>query len=555
MEKGYSFFKKAGLAAFAIMAFTFSGTAAQLEVTTTEPGTLASLISENDKWNTTELKVSGPINAIDIRTLREMAGSDYYGEPTEGKLQKLDMTDVEIIGYDESTPSVDQSYFCDTMQGFVYLIAEDNKFYGFFFTECDALKELTLPVRAFYEGNREWPEMLEKISVPEENPYLTVLDNILYSKDLKTLYYCPSGSPQTTIRTPDATEIIYKYAFYSNQYVQSVEMPNVKEIKSPAFTYCAALKQLSFGNQLTTLEEMSIFGNFQLSSVTVAADNPHFKNTGNFLTDTSGKNLYIFAADNTVETCDVPDGVETVCTGAIFSNYIHTVNFPNSVTTLQRYAISNCLKLETINMGSGITNLEQFYTFNLTALQEYNMDSANPNYSSYGGALYSKDGLTLVVIPEGRTEFSVKEGTERLGTYSLGVYSNSIEKLTLPASLKTLTSLTLSCNNLKEIYCKATVPPTSNDYLPFYPFMSENIDLFVPTGCANAYKTAPCWKDFKSVNEFDFSGIESVTAGEKPYEVARYGIDGKLLPAETPGLNLIKMLDGTVQKVWVPDNR
>ena len=49
MEKGYSFFKKAGLAAFAIMAFTFSGTAAQLEVTTTEPGTLASLISENDK--------------------------------------------------------------------------------------------------------------------------------------------------------------------------------------------------------------------------------------------------------------------------------------------------------------------------------------------------------------------------------------------------------------------------------------------------------------------------------------------------------------------------
>ena len=510
MEKGYSFFKKAGLAAFAIMAFTFSGTAAQLEVTTTEPGTLASLISENDKWNTTELKVSGPINAIDIRTLREMAGSDYYGEPTEGKLQKLDMTDVEIIGYDESTPSVDQSYFCDTMQGFVYLIAEDNK---------------------------------------------TVLDNILYSKDLKTLYYCPSGSPQTTIRTPDATEIIYKYAFYSNQHVQSVEMPNVKEIKSPAFTYCAALQQLSFGNQLTTLEEMSIFGNFQLSSVTVAADNPHFKNTGNFLTDTSGKNLYIFAADNTVETCDVPDGVETVCTGAIFSNYIHTVNFPNSVTTLQRYAISNCLKLETINMGSGITNLEQFYTFNLTALQEYNMDSANPNYSSYGGALYSKDGLTLVVIPEGRTEFSVKEGAERLGTYSLGVYSNSIEKLTLPASLKTLTSLTLSCNNLKEIYCKATVPPTSNDYLPFYPFMSNNIDLFVPTGCANAYKTASCWKDFKSVNEFDFSGIESVTAGEKPYEVARYGIDGKQLPAEAPGLNLIKMSDGTVQKVWVSDNR
>lgn len=555
MEKGYSFFKKAGLSAFAIMAFTFSGTAAQLEVTTTEPGTLASLISENDKWNTTELKVSGPINAIDIRTLREMAGSDYYGEPTEGKLQKLDMTDVEIIGYDESTPSVDQSYFCDMNQAFVYLIAEDNQFYGFFFTECDALKELTLPTRAFYKGSREWPEMLEKISVPDENPNLTVLSNILYSKDLKTLFYCPAGNPQTIIRTPDATEIIDSYAFNNNQQIQSVDMPNVQEIRSSAFYFCRALKKLTFGNRLTTFYDNAIWGNLQLSSVTVPTDNPNFKNIGNALTDISGKILHIFAADNTVETCDVPDGVETICPGAISSNYIHTINFPNSVTTLRQYALFNCLKLETVNMGSGITNLEQFYAYNLPSLQEYNMDSANPNYSSHEGALYSKDGLTLVVIPEGRTEFSVKEGTEQLGTYSLGVINNTIEKLTLPASLKILTSMTLMCNNLKEIYCKATVPPTSNDYLPFYPFMSENIDLFVPTGCANAYKTAPCWEDFKSINEFDFSGIESVTAGEKPYEVARYGIDGKLLPAETPGLNLIKMSDGTVQKVWVPDNR
>lgn len=555
MEKGYSFFKKAGLAAFAIMAFTFSGMAAQLEVTTIEPGTLASLISENDKWNTTELKVSGPINAIDIRTLREMAGSDYYGEPTEGKLQKLDMTDVELIGYDESTPTADQSYFCNMSQGVVYLIAEDNKFQGNFFANCNSLRELSLPINAFLGIKQDWPKMLEKISVPDENPNLTVLDNILYSKDLKTLFYCPAGSTLTDLRTPNATEIIDSNAFYYNQYLQSIEMPNVKEVKSTAFYYCTALQQLSFGNQLTTLDEMAIFGNFQLNSVTVAADNPNYKNTGNFLTDISGKKLYIFAADNTVETCDVPDGVETVCPGAIYSHDIHTVNFPNSVTTLRQYALFNCLKLETVNMGSGITNLEQFYAYNLPSLQEYNMDSANPNYSSHGGALYSKDGLTLVVIPEGRTEFSVKEGTEQLGTYSLGVINNAIEKLTLPASLKTLTSMTLMCNNLKEIYCKATVPPTSNDYLPFYPNMAANIDLFVPTGCANVYKANACWKDFKSINEFDFSGIESVTASEKPYEVARYGIDGKLLPAETPGLNLIKMSDGTVQKVWVPDNR
>lgn len=555
MEKGYSFFKKAGLAAIALIASTVSGMAAPLEVTTTAPGTLASLISENDKWNTTELKVSGPLNGGDIRTLREMAGADFYGEPTEGKLEKLDMAGVDIIGYDKSLSSEGQAYFTDRSLAYMYFIGENDKFQGNFFTHCNALKELTIPDNAFLGSNQNWPEGLEKISVSDANPNLTALDNTLYSKDFKTLFYCPAKNPLTTLRTPDATEIIDSNAFYYNQYLQSAEMPNVKEIKSSAFSYCTSLQQLSFGNQLTTLDENAIMGNYQLNSVTVAANNPNFKNIGNALTDISGKKLYIFPMDNTVETCDVPDGVETVCPGAFYSNYVRNISFPNSVTTLRQYALFNCLKLETVNMGSGITNLEQFYSYNLPSLQEYNVDSENPIFASHDGAIYSKDGLTLVVIPEGRTEFSVKEGTERLSAYCLGAVNNTLEKLFLPASLKTLTSMTMMCNNLKEIYCKATVPPTSDEYMPFYLFMMANIDLFVPTGCANAYKGNPYWKDFKSINEFDFSGIDSVTANEKPYEVARYGIDGKLLPAETPGLNLIKMSDGSVRKVWIPDNR
>lgn len=555
MEKGYSFLKKAGLAAIALIASTFSGIAAPLEVTTTAPGTLASLISENEKWNTTELKVSGPLNGGDIRTLREMAGADFYGEPTEGKLEKLDMAGVDIIGYDESLSYEGQAYFTDRNMAYMYFIGENNQFQGNFFIYCNALKELTIPDNAFLGINQSWPEELEKISVSDANPYLTVIDNILYSKDGTILHYCPTQNALTFIRTPDATEVIDSYAFYTNQHLESVEMPNVKEVKSSAFSYCNALQALSFGNQLATLADDAITGNYQLNSVTVAADNPNFKNIGNALTDISGKKLYIFPMDNTVETCDVPDGVETVCPGAFYSTYVRTISFPNSVTTLRQFALFNCLKLETVNMGSGITNLEQAFSYNLPSLQEYDIDSENSAFASHDGAIYSKDGLTLVVIPEGRTEFSVKEGTEQLSMYSMGAINNTIEKLTLPASLKTLTVMTLMCDNLKEIYCKATVPPTSDGYMPFYLYMMAHIDLFVPTGCANAYKGNPYWKDFKSINEFDFSGIDSVTANEKPYEVARYGIDGKLLPAETPGLNLIKMSDGSVRKVWIPDNR
>ena len=551
----YSFSKKAGLAAFAMVATIVSGMATQLDVTTTAPGTLATLISEDDKWNITELKVSGPLNGFDIRTLRDMAGADLYGAPTEGKLEKLDMAGVNIIGYDESLSASDQTYYIDNSQGIMHLIGENDKFLGIFFAGCNVLKELTIPDNAFLGVNQGWPEGLEKISVSNNNPNLTVVDNILYSKDLKTLFYCPAKSPQTSIRTPEATEIVESYAFYQNLHLQSVEMSNIKEIKSFAFSYCNALQTLSFGNYLATWGDMAIMGNYQLSSVTVAADNPNFKNIGNSLTDISGRTLYIFAADNTVEACDVPEGVETICSGAIYSNHIRTATFPNSVTTLRQYAIFNSLYLETIHMGSGLTNLEPMFSYNLPSLQEYDVDSENPVFASYNGAIYSKDGLTLTIIPEGKTEFNVKEGTEQLGIYCLGAINNIIETLTLPASLKTLVGMTLSCNSLKEIYCKATVPPTSNGYLPFYSFMAANIDLFVPTGCADAYKNSLEWRDFRSISEFDSSDIDGVTASEKPYEVARYSIDGKRLPAETPGLNLIKMSDGSVQKVWVPGNR
>ena len=423
----YSFLKKAGLAAFAMVATIVSGMATQLDVTTTAPGTLATLISEDDKWNITELKVSGPLNGFDIRTLRDMAGADLYGAPTEGKLEKLDMAVSTSSVTMNLSQRVIKHIISITAKASCTLSEKTTNFWESFFAGCNVLKELTIPDNAFLGVNQGWPEGLEKISVSNNNPNLTVVDNILYSKDLKTLFYCPAKSPQTSICTPEATEIVDSYAFYQNLHLQSVEMPNIKEIKSFAFSYCNALQTLSFGNYLATWGDMAIMGNYQLSSVTVAADNPNFKNMGNSLTDISGRTLYIFAADNTVEACGVPEGVETICSGAIYSNHIRTATFPNSVTTLRQYAIFNSLYLETIHMGSGLTNLEPMFSYNLPSLQEYDVDSENPVFASYNGAIYSKDGLTLTIIPEGKTEFNVKEGTEQLGIYCLGAINDIIE--------------------------------------------------------------------------------------------------------------------------------
>ena len=69
------------------------------------PGTLSSLITQSgvDKWNITDLTLSGNLNGADIRCIREMAGGfDFWVEnwnllPTKGHLASLDISDCHII--------------------------------------------------------------------------------------------------------------------------------------------------------------------------------------------------------------------------------------------------------------------------------------------------------------------------------------------------------------------------------------------------------------------------------------------------------------------------
>ena len=77
----------------AIMAFAMLCTTAnaqQKSVTLTEAGTLSKQIAATEKFNITDLTISGPINTADILFIRQMAGANNGdNEPINtGKFQK-----------------------------------------------------------------------------------------------------------------------------------------------------------------------------------------------------------------------------------------------------------------------------------------------------------------------------------------------------------------------------------------------------------------------------------------------------------------------------------
>ena len=74
------------------------------------------------------------------------------------------------------------------------------------------------------------------IEVSPESPYYTVVDGVVFTKDVKTLVYYPEGLENTSYTIRDGVETIGAGAFYGNMKLTEVIMPNtVTLIQQKAF--------------------------------------------------------------------------------------------------------------------------------------------------------------------------------------------------------------------------------------------------------------------------------------------------------------------------------
>ena len=69
----------------------------QITLKLDEAGTLPNRIAVSRKNLITNLKIVGEINGTDLKFIREMAGRDFKGEKTDGKLSILDLSEAKIV--------------------------------------------------------------------------------------------------------------------------------------------------------------------------------------------------------------------------------------------------------------------------------------------------------------------------------------------------------------------------------------------------------------------------------------------------------------------------
>ena len=106
-----------------------------------EAGRLKDIIPEEEKYNITTLILYGEINGDDVAFIRDMAGIDCDRNATDGKLEVLDLTNVQV----EFGGSYNTCYFLDRSMSVTAGATNQDRFGEAPFSVCSKLKEVHLP--------------------------------------------------------------------------------------------------------------------------------------------------------------------------------------------------------------------------------------------------------------------------------------------------------------------------------------------------------------------------------------------------------------------------
>ena len=283
----------------------------QITIELEKAGTLPDRIGSSRKDKITNLKIIGEINGTDLSMIREMAGSNFYGNSTDGKLSVLDLSEAKIVeggdgyyndyGYDYYTSNdVISSYAFSYCSGLTSLnlpagITEigDGAFRG-----CSGLTSLNLPAGITEIGEDAFmgcrgltslnlPAGITKIGeeafwgcsglkevrfcindnldtyLTKGHPYINVDCGIKYYINDKEI---------TSFEIPSNVTTLGHYVFQGCSGLTSLNLPaDITEIGDGAFRGCSRLTSLTLPASITKIGEEAFWGCSGLTSLTLPA--------------------------------------------------------------------------------------------------------------------------------------------------------------------------------------------------------------------------------------------------------------------------------------------
>ena len=232
-------------------------TTKQITIKLEKAGTLPDRIVSSKRYKITNLKIIGEINGTDLDMIREMAGRDYRGNSTDGKLSVLDLSEAKIVkGGDYYYQNKDYN---DNNN---YYYTSNDVIGSYAFYDCSGLTSLTLPAGitsigswAFYDCSG-----LTSLTIPAGITEIHPLA-FQYCSGLKEVRICINDNLDTYLtKGHPYIPVGYKYIdcdikyYINDKEITSIEIPsNVTTLGDYVFQGRRGLTSLNLPAGITSL--------------------------------------------------------------------------------------------------------------------------------------------------------------------------------------------------------------------------------------------------------------------------------------------------------------
>ncbi len=243
----------------------------------------------------------------------------------------------------------------------------------------------------------------------------------------------------------------------------------VEVIEEGAFRQCSSLQSVNIPNSVTTIREGA------------------------------------FESCEALQSIDIPDSVTTIARGAFMDcSSLQSIDIPASVVDIGWYEFAHCTKLQSINVAEGnqhYTSIDGvLYNKMLTTLirvpqgAEFEEFSIPDSVTTIEGMAFSDcSTLQSVYIPEGVTtiEMEAFEGC------------SSLQSIDIPASVEHIgTAAFSSCDALQSVHMHSTdVEERYSTYGVFDNEETGELTLYVSAGTIDAYRDRPMFSWFCNIEE------------------------------------------------------
>ena len=212
-----------------------------------------------------KIVLEGDINGSDIRLIREMAGVNYIEKETNGVLEYLDLTNVNIVEGGEIYCYPD-SYKPGTLDKYEDCYTKNNVIGNCMFRKCKSLKKVLLPYSCVKIENESFAYCKNLIEVKLFDNVATIGGFCFYSCSLLQKINLPNS-----IKMIGDSTFSNGSTFSGCSSLESIDLPDkITCIHANSFSYCSSLKEIVIPKSVTYIEGYAFAYCSNLKSIIVS---------------------------------------------------------------------------------------------------------------------------------------------------------------------------------------------------------------------------------------------------------------------------------------------